>query len=186
VIILPYPIEAIATTVDNAQGDAGMPLHVGELADVIRSAIHDAGYRLVPLCALPSEAHARGSDPSTSHDAGRSVCNLNAKHEAVRQVLRHKGAMTDEEMIEMYNHYRLMRYVSLADVGLADPPHQSDASLRTRRAELVAAGKVRATGETRPTRSGRQAQVWEVVPSHLTVPADEVTVLAEAPRVRPS
>jgi hypothetical protein len=36
---------------------------------------------------------------------------------------------------------------------------------RPRRIELVQAGKVRDSGRTRPTVSGRAATVWEIVPS---------------------
>lgn len=162
VTTLPYPMVHAATAVDNAQDDAGMPLPVADLASVIEAAIRDAGYRLVPLRDLPSEAHARASDVAESHDAAASVTKLNEKHAAIRAAFLIYGAhgLTDEELADRYLR-------GTATAGTPGWPAQSLASLRTRRAELVAAGLVRATGETRPTRSGRKAQVWEAVPDDV-------------------
>jgi hypothetical protein len=145
---------AIAQWVIEEEDAAGRPLTESEMANAVATAIRAAGYRLVPLTDLPSEAHARASDVAESHDAANSVV-MNGKHEAVRRVIADNGPVTDEQMIDAYHG---------AWIDYCDPlPEQSVSSLRTRRAELVAAGLVRATGETRPTRSGRKAQVWGAV-----------------------
>jgi hypothetical protein len=60
--------------------------------------------------------------------------------------LRTHGPMTDEE---------LLRSVAI-DTGQDYPA----STIKTRRSELVAAGVVVDTGETRPTRFGRAAIVW--------------------------
>lgn len=147
----------IAAAVDVAQDDAGQPLDWTELAGVIEAAIRDAGYRLVPLTELPSEARARAGDPQTSHEAARSVEDLNAKQAAVLEILTKYGRATDEILCYTYQ----LNVDSRATHWTV--PEQSDSGIRTRRAELVAAGLVRATGEMRAMVSGRKAQVWEVV-----------------------
>lgn len=94
-------------------------------------------------------AHARNTDPSTSHAAAQSV------HESWSAVLRGRvlalldlgAGYTDEELADAY----WLRY---------DEP-ATPSGLRTRRAELVTAGMVADSGERRPTRGGRAAIVWE-------------------------
>lgn len=146
------PEIAIAQAVITAQDEAGQPLHPYDLTLTIEAAIRDAGYRLVPLSDLPDRARARNGDPETSHAAAQSASPLNGKHDAVLKAFALLGgSATDEQWIECY----MSAYTYL--------PRQSRSGLRTRRAELVAAGLVRATGEMRLMASGRKAQVWEAV-----------------------
>lgn len=92
-------------------------------------------------------AHARRTDPDTSHAAARSVVELRPRQQAVLDVLRSYGrALTDEEIAERY-----------------DGPQQSPSGLRTRRSELVSKGFARDSGERRPLASGRLAIAWEAV-----------------------
>lgn len=73
-------------------------------------------------------------------------------HEAVLLVLRSLGEGTDAE-IEA-------RYWDVTDADGNDLPVQSASGLRTRRAELVRAGRIEASPDKRTLRSGRHATVW--------------------------
>lgn len=149
----------IAATVARVEDNAGMPLTTEVLAEAIGHAIADAGYRLVPLTDLPTEAKARRSDPATSQAAALSVGDLNRKQRCVLTLIEaHPEGLTDRELVEA----NTARYAQLRSVGI-DYPQQSRSGLRTRRAELVAAGLVEWTGETRRLASGRSAQVWRAV-----------------------
>jgi hypothetical protein len=92
-------------------------------------------------------ARARVSDPVTSHLAARSVSNTMLVQERIVALYRRFGAMTDEELCAMFD---------------ARPVWASPSSIRSRRAELVAAGVVVNTGRRRRTVSGRQAIVWDI------------------------
>lgn len=95
-------------------------------------------------------AHARHSDPDTSHDAAASVTHLRRSQEAVRQVLATMPfGGTDEDIAWRY---------SLTP----DTPLQSPSGLRTRRKELVKRGLVQNSGRRARLESGRQAIVWEL------------------------
>lgn len=100
----------------------------------------------VPPATAPDAAHARRTDPQTSHDAARSVMDLNGKQTAVLTVIRQQGPMTDQEIAAAYRR--------------TGGPKQSASGLRTRRAELVAAGLVIDSGARSATDSGRLAVVW--------------------------
>lgn len=97
-------------------------------------------------------AKARTTDPSTSHAAAASISEdtLRESQAAVLRFMRNLGPMTDVDLVA--------RYSSAA--GLQDLPRQSQSGLRTRRAELAAAGLVEDTGERVRLESGRQAIVW--------------------------
>lgn len=100
-------------------------------------------------------AHARSTDPVTSHEAAASVTALTEKQEAVLRLLGRVGPSTDEEIVRTYTKW-------WANGMTEDYPHQSESGLRTRRSELVRKGKVRARGhKVKP--SGRKAIVWEAV-----------------------
>jgi hypothetical protein len=90
-------------------------------------------------------AHARNTDPATSHAAARSV-TLTPGRELVLSALRTFGPMTDEQLVPIL-------------AGKLSP-----SGTRTRRSELVSLGLVRATSKTRPLASGRDGIVWEAVP----------------------
>lgn len=152
----PAPLLEIATEVEEALNEGGCPHTLPEVADVIGDAIAHAGYRLVPVSGLPSEAKARRTDSAESWDAARTIHDCNVRQRCVYAVLWNDGPLTDAEIDARYRACH-------ARGGGHGWPNQTPASLRSRRAELVQAGLVRATGETRPTASGRQAQVWAVV-----------------------
>lgn len=92
------------------------------------------------------QAVARRSDPGTSHAAARSVERLRDRQQAVLDLLRRLGPMTDEEIAQAYAQF--------------DLPKQSPSGLRTRRSELQHAGFVEDSGERRTTESGRSSIVW--------------------------
>lgn len=100
-------------------------------------------------------AHARRTDPETSHAAARSIRaeQLRKSQEAVLAVFHAQGAMTD---VELVNYYR-----KRAD--FARLPQQSESGIRTRRSELVAAGRVEDSGQRVKLPSGRNAIVWKAV-----------------------
>jgi hypothetical protein len=99
-------------------------------------------------------AHARRTDPSTSHQAAASVNHkLRESHQHVLLVMRDHGDMTDEELVEFYG-YAVNRGVV---------PSQSQSGIRTRRRELTDMGRVMDTGRKRKLKSGRNAIVWRVV-----------------------
>lgn len=94
-------------------------------------------------------AKARTTDPGTSHAAAASISEdtLRDSQAAVLAFLREHGAMADVALVDDYPQH-------------GDLPRQSASGLRTRRAELVAAGLVEDTGERVRLESGRQAIVW--------------------------
>lgn len=96
-------------------------------------------------------AHARNTDPTTSHAAARSVRNQTDTHERILDLLERFGDATDEELVI---YWRQMR-------DLADWPAISPSGLRSRRAELVDLGLVVDTGRRGKTASGRSCIVWD-------------------------
>lgn len=92
------------------------------------------------------EAHARRTDPWTSHEAAASV-KVRESQKLVLSLLR-QGPATDEE---------------LADRAHAASAAISPSGLRTRRCELVVLGLAVDTGERRRTAAGRQTIVWAAV-----------------------
>jgi hypothetical protein len=89
-------------------------------------------------------AHARNTDPETSHEAAHAVTNTTQLQQHILNVLTR--AMTDTELL------------SAVEVTY---PHQVSASgVRTRRSELAAQGLVKDTGERKKLPSGRRAIVW--------------------------
>lgn len=99
-------------------------------------------------------AHARRTDPDTSHAAAQSIDNLTARQAAVLACFRHSAAcvgLTDHELVTLYRH-------------TPDAPEQSSSGLRTRRAELAARGLVMDSGKRRKLRTGRTAIVWKAAP----------------------
>lgn len=99
-----------------------------------------------------ARAHARAGDPQTSHDAARSLkaANLRASQEAVLRVLKRLGTGTDVDLVALYEQ--------TAESGFE--PAQSPSGIRSRRHELVEAGRVVDTGERTKLASGRKAIVW--------------------------
>lgn len=94
-------------------------------------------------------AHARNTDPATSHYAAESVTNITEVKRRILQTFEKYGAMTDEQLIENYN--KLWGNSFKASVS----------GLRSRRCDLVREGyledKPRLKGSTI---SGRKATVF--------------------------
>lgn len=92
-------------------------------------------------------AHARKTDPTTSHAAAASVKDITTTQEFILKALRRPR--TDVALVEAYRNYKTA-------------PQASESGIRSRRAELVALGKVVDTGNRVKLASGRHAIVWQV------------------------
>jgi hypothetical protein len=92
-------------------------------------------------------AKARKSDPQTSHDAAESVKDITSTQSFILKALR--KPMTDVALVAAYGAYKTA-------------PRASESGIRSRRAELVALGKVVDTGRRVKLASGRHAIVWQV------------------------
>lgn len=102
------------------------------------------------LSLVPDIAHARRTDPETSHLAAASVTDLTKTQEKVRACLV-VGPACDEQIEMRYRHY-------------FPDDRTTSQSLRSRRSELVAKGEVRFSGEHSTTETGRATRKWELVP----------------------
>jgi hypothetical protein len=89
--------------------------------------------------------YARKTDPTTSHEAAAKVDNLTATKQAILKALNHPR--TDVDLISAYQ-------------SLYGAPAASESGIRTRRAELVAAGLVLDSGLRAKLPSGRRAIIW--------------------------
>ena len=101
-----------------------------------------------PVIYHNSTPRARSTDPATSHHAADALTteSVSATKERILEAYGANGPMTDEELC--------LRLAVVYDRPV------SVSSIRTRRSELVVAGLVFDTGDTRPTCTGRQAIVW--------------------------
>lgn len=111
---------------------------------------HDNGYSR--WGDPPTTAHARASDPDTSHQAAASIGDLTGRQHAVLAVLQRLGEAHDAELINEYQR--------LSERAPASYPPQADSGIRTRRAELAAAGWIADSGGRAVMASGRRAIVW--------------------------
>lgn len=93
-----------------------------------------------PLFA--ASTRARATDPGTSH-AAAAAAHADAQRAACLAALRQQGGLTADE-VDAYLHWR-------------------PTTAGRRLGELRALGLIRATEQTRLTRSGRAALVWEAV-----------------------
>ena len=93
---------------------------------------------------------ARNTDPTTSHNAAASVATdtVTRTQALILEALRAHGPLTDEQLCQR-----------IADV---ERKPVSVSGIRTRRSELVTAGRVIDTGRRQPTLTGRSAIVWSV------------------------
>lgn len=109
----------------------------------------------------PGKAHARRSDPQTSHAAAASVVNLGRTKEMILAILRDSGPCTDEGIIEAF-HRRTYPAITASDSGI-----------RTRRSWLVANGFVEACG-TGETAAKRPCTIWRLTLHYLAagIPAN--------------
>lgn len=96
---------------------------------------------------------ARITDPETSHEAAASVTNLTGTQNTIRYLFGKFGKLSDEQL---QAHYRRMMHQG-------DAPRASESGVRSRRAELVAAGYLQDSGDRVKMESGRSAIVWELV-----------------------
>lgn len=100
------------------------------------------------------EAHARRTDPGTSHAAAKSVKNQTETHDRILELFERFGDATDEDLLVYWRQLRSLE---------ENWPSISPSGLRSRRAELVALGLVRDSGHRSTTESGRSCIVWESV-----------------------
>jgi hypothetical protein len=104
-------------------------------------------------------AHARHTDPSTSHAAAKSLPSdtLRRSQMAVLSVLCDCGPMDDKHLVREYPWHPVFKTLP-----------QSDSGLRTRRKELVAQGLVEDSGMKVESSSGRQMIVWQATGKGIT------------------
>jgi len=94
--------------------------------------------------------HARRTDPTTSFQAAASVKNVTETQKNILLLL--SMPMTDDQLIDAFYQFAAANGWKQA----------SPSGIRSRRAELVAAGLVKDTGERAKSWSGRQSIVWRV------------------------
>lgn len=96
-------------------------------------------------------AHARSSDPETSHRAAAALGDIRASQREVLQLFRRYGPMTDKALVEAAEH-----------AGVK----QSASGLRTRRHELVELALVIDTGRRmkvyHKTERVREHIIWKL------------------------
>jgi hypothetical protein len=96
-----------------------------------------------------TRAHARRTDPETSHEAAASIPEekLTEAQDAVLRTLKVHGPLWDQQI-----------FVVLAESGYRISP----SGCRTRRSELVALGKVEFAKVYHKLPSGRRSRVWKL------------------------
>ncbi len=101
--------------------------------------------------SLEDRAHARRTDPDTSHQAAASISvdDLRESQRRVWRVIHNWGPLTDTDLCRLYRE-------------TVPAPKQSDSGLRTRRRELVDAGLVFDSQRQQQLASGRWSIMWEV------------------------
>ena len=97
------------------------------------------------------KAHARNTDPQTSHNAAESVKDLTGVQSRILKLFElPNNGYTDEELIRAYQK----------SYGSFFPATES--SIRSRRSELVHRQYLRDSGEKRLTKAGRGTTVWQL------------------------
>ena len=91
--------------------------------------------------------NTRTLDPSTSHQAEKSVSGLAESYRIITGLFRVFGPMNDQQLIQVWPH---------------DKKRASESGIRSRRSELVAAGLLEDSGERIPMPSGRASIVWRL------------------------
>lgn len=120
--------------------------------------VEDAVEATVAPPPLGGRAHARATDPGTSHAAARSVGDLRETQAAVLALFDRLGPMTDEVAAAMYETAAQGGIAEMRD--LLPIPRQSPSGLRTRRDELVNLGYLMDTGDRQSLSTGRKGIVW--------------------------
>jgi hypothetical protein len=97
-------------------------------------------------------AHARNTDPQTSHEAAESVKHLTQTQVNILKILLLASEpLSDEQIIDEYQkHFRISGYERVSVSGI-----------RSRRHELEVLGRVELKGFGR-TESGRRCSLWGV------------------------
>lgn len=105
--------------------------------------------------AAATQAHARTTDPWTSHDAARSISEeeLRESERCVLACFRVNGEMHHEKLVERYREGRFLH-------GWKP---QRESGLRTRTSDMKKAGYIRDTGKVVILDSGRSSIVWAAV-----------------------
>lgn len=99
-------------------------------------------------------ALARTTDPETSHEAAQSVGDTTETQQRILDIFYDFPlGLTDHELQALYRHRseRSTKY-----------PLASESGIRSRRSELVAAGKLEDSGSRNKLPSGRKAIVWRI------------------------
>ena len=97
---------------------------------------------------MTNRAHARATDPWTSHSAADLIADVTPLQYRLLQCFDVEMAMTDEELVQAYAR----------TWGITWPA--TDSSIRSRRSELVGMGQLLPTNETRKTKAGHKSIVW--------------------------
>ena len=99
-------------------------------------------------------AHARNTDPITSHEAAEGVDVNRSQALVLAFCTSYMGEyFTDKNLAATYRR--------VVEVGEAQLPPVSDSRIRTARKELVDAGLITFAGYTEPAR-GRRESIWKV------------------------
>lgn len=95
-------------------------------------------------------AHARNTDPETSHEAAATIDQSKSQQAVMTAARNHlTGPFTDKDLVRTFRQER------------ATLPRFSESRIRTARRELVDQGLLQLHGLTRPV-SGRRERLWEV------------------------
>ena len=95
------------------------------------------------------KAHARNSDPQTSHDAADSIQDLTGVQTRIMQLFDKYHAMSDEELIVAYGRQFASFFPS------------SESSIRSRRSDLAHKGYLVDSGRKSITKAGRPTIIWQ-------------------------
>lgn len=98
---------------------------------------------------LFEQAHARNSDPETSHAAASKVTNLGPVRDGIINALYTFGPQTDEGLAAIFKKWAAF-------------PKCSPSGLRSRRSELVTLGFIEDSGEVGKTEFGNDAIIWRL------------------------
>lgn len=92
--------------------------------------------------------NTRTLDPSTSHQAERSVTGLAESYRIILDLFRKFGPMNDETLIRTWR--------------ATAKKQASDSGIRSRRSELAATGLIIDSGDRVKMSSGRNSIVWRI------------------------
>lgn len=100
-------------------------------------------------------AHARNTDPETSHEAAASVANLTEVKRNILLILEGSSEpMMDWEIVRKYYEYTTVHNWAWA----------MEQSIRSRRADLVRDGKIEFANDWGQSVTGRRSRKWRLTP----------------------